>query len=423
MLNLYLLTFNCARNLVDPRALAPSLFDALPHSAPVPDLVAVSLQEISPIAYSFLGGSYLKPYFDRVTTAVQLAASLRSDEQEQLQHVATRSLGMTALMIFAKNEFLSSIEWIQSAGAGVGFWNMGNKGAVAMRLGIASANVPFTLTFAAAHLAPMESNVEARNRDWEQIVRNLVFVKDDTSGYSSVEELPLLTNFSHSPPDSDGLFASSNDIFFLAGDLNYRTSDTPPGPNDFQDFPRLDLSASSTSEHHAYFAKDQLRREMDAKRTLHHLQELPVHFPPTYKYTLDRQRLSEATQDAAWDWASHRFPSWCDRILYLPPSDPTSLEPQEYTALPAQHTSDHRPVALSMRIDTSKLAANIVGSERVAPFPTNPAWKSRRDASRRLELLVGILSYLALTKEGRVTLAAIAGAALATCWLAAWMMR
>lgn len=61
MFELYLLSFNCARTLVDPQSLAPSFFDALPKGAPLPDLVAISLQEIAPIAYSFLGGKMGRP--------------------------------------------------------------------------------------------------------------------------------------------------------------------------------------------------------------------------------------------------------------------------------------------------------------------------------------------------------------------------
>ena len=81
MSELYLVTFNCARALADPQSLAPTFFDALPKEAPVPDLIAISLQEVAPIAYSFLGGSYLKPYFDRITStpkadAVALATKL-----------------------------------------------------------------------------------------------------------------------------------------------------------------------------------------------------------------------------------------------------------------------------------------------------------------------------------------------------------
>jgi hypothetical protein len=231
MLELYLVSFNCARNLVNPDAFAPSFFDALPKGASVPDVVAVSLQEVAPIAYSFLGGSYLKPYFDPVSTTVQLAAELHSHGSEQLEHVATRSLGMTALMIFAKPRVAERIQWIQSAGAGVGFWNMGNKGAVAMRLGISHPDHGDTLrlSFTAAHLAPMEYNIEARNEDWKNLVHNMVFLSDDNSAYTLSEQVPLLSS-SEPPLENDGLFSPGSHLFF-AGDLNYRTHDIPPRPD------------------------------------------------------------------------------------------------------------------------------------------------------------------------------------------------
>lgn len=166
MINTYLLTFNCARHQVNPEALAVSLFDALPQAAAIPDVLAISLQEVAPIAYSFLGGSYLKPYFDRITTTVHLAAHLHSHGGERLEHVATRSLGLTALVIFAKPQFRERIQYIQAAGAGVGVWNMGNKGAVAMRLGVSRPGSEDTLdlTFVAAHLAPHEDAYAERNK-------------------------------------------------------------------------------------------------------------------------------------------------------------------------------------------------------------------------------------------------------------------
>lgn len=166
MIDTYLLTFNCARHLVNPEALAPSLFDALPQAATIPDVLAISLQEVAPIAYSFLGRSYLKPYFDRIATTVHLAAHLHSHGNERLEHVATRSLGLTALLIFAKPQFRERIQYIQSAGAGVGVWNMGNKGAVAMRLGVSRPGSEHVvdLTFVAAHLAPHENAFAERNK-------------------------------------------------------------------------------------------------------------------------------------------------------------------------------------------------------------------------------------------------------------------
>jgi hypothetical protein len=437
MFELYLITFNTARNLVNPTTLAPTLFDALPSSAPVPDLVAVSLQEISPIAYSFLGGSYLTPYFGRVTATVQLAAKLRTNNESNttLQHVATRSLGMTALMIFATPQFAERIQWIQSAGAGVGLWNMGNKGAVAMRLGVSSSSSEsgsdgrevLSLTFAAAHLAPMESNIEARNNDWEALVRNLVFSnsEDDESGYTSAETQPLLgPSRSNAPPDGTGLFGVENDALFVFGDLNYRTRDAPPGADAHITYPSPTAPAAHSSEHFAELLEsDQLTRERFAFRTLHHLQELPVTFPPTYKLEHQDGRDGEEGDSGSWDWAKHRYPSWCDRILYLDSSRKKRLEPQTYTALSVQATSDHRPVALAVGVKDEVLQRGererIGGDVQVkTPFPINPYWRRRRDIARLLEVLVGVASYLALTKKGNAMLVAVVvGAAGTGLWL------
>jgi hypothetical protein len=430
MFELYLVTFNAARNLVDPQSLAPSFFDALPKDTPLPDIVAISLQEIAPIAYSFLGGSYLKPYFDRVTTTVQLAADLRSNGSDSLQHIATRSLGMTALMLFAKPHVTQRIQWIQSAGAGVGFSNMGNKGAVAMRVGLSCPESEDTLdlTFAAAHLAPMESNVDARNKDWENLVRNLVFINNDDSPYSSSEERPLLASSSETPADHNGLFTPGNHVFFY-GDLNYRTHDSPPEEGAHESYPQPTASESSPNHYSQLLKKDQLLREKDAKRTLHGFQELPINFPPTYKYATSHGKNSNAPKrtspadDDSWEWSKHRYPSWCDRILYLPSGSPSDLEPQIYTALPVQPTSDHRPVALSVRVDDKpiKLGVNDVLSR--PPFEVNPQWKARRDAARRWELIVGVMSYLALTGKGRIILITFLGVAMGSLWLAGSLTR
>ncbi|KAI8939178.1 hypothetical protein NX059_005010 [Plenodomus lindquistii] len=423
MFELYLVTFNCARELVDPQSLAPSFFDALPKNAPVPDLIAISLQEIAPIAYSFLGGSYLKPYFDRLTTTVQLAADLRS--HGELVHIATRSLGMTGLMIFATTKFAQRIKHIQSAGAGVGFSNMGNKGAVAMRLRVScpGSQKTLALTFSAAHLAPMESNIEARNKDWENLVRNLVFVNGDDSAYSFAAEEPVRDASEELPADYNGLFTAGNHVFFY-GDLNYRTHDSPPEEGAHRLYPRRTASESSETHFSHLLKDDQLTREKTAQRTLHHFQELPINFPPTYKYAMPKGNTSSVSQRALtdqegeWQWSKHRYPSWCDRILYLPAHSSSELEPQIYTALPVQPTSDHRPVALSIRVDDKPLAEDVNDVRSQPPFPINPQWKARRDAARRWEVIVGVLSYLALTGKGNAILITLLGAVAGSLWLA-----
>ncbi|KAL5120835.1 hypothetical protein ACEQ8H_001316 [Pleosporales sp. CAS-2024a] len=428
MFELYLLTFNCGRTLVDPRSLSHSFFDALPPGAPVPDLVAVSLQEMSPIAHAFLGGRYLKPYVDRIATTVQLAADLHSHGSEQLEHVATRSLGMTGLMMFATPRFAQRIQWIQAAGAGVGFANMGNKGAVAMRVGISTPGTTSTLnlTFAAAHLAPMESNVSARNKDWENLVRNLVFVNGDDSPYSCSEETRLLASASAPPPnDHNGIFADGDYLFFF-GDLNYRTHDAPPGPEDHQTYPQPTASETSSQHYSQLLKKDQLTREKQANRTLHGLQELPIHFPPTYKYTTTpKQGRASRDTHQEWNWSKHRYPSWCDRILFSSLGPDPALRPHHYTALPVQATSDHRPVALSLSVGDEVRSRRDRSDENAteAPFPINAQWRSRRDAARRCEVIVGVLSYLALTSKGQAVLVALVGAVLGGLWLASHMRR
>lgn len=428
MIQAYVLTFNCARNLVNPEALAPSLFDALPKAAAVPDVLAVSLQEVAPIAYSFLGGSYLKPYFDRISTTVHLAADLHSHGSERLEHVATRSVGLTALMIFAKPHFMERIQYVQAAGAGVGVWNMGNKGAVAMRIGVSRPGLEDMLhvSFVAAHLAPHEKAVAERNKNWEDLVRNMVFTTDSDSVYSFSEEVPLWSS-GETPPGTVGLFHPGSHLFF-AGDLNYRTHDSPPDPEAHQTYPQPAPSDELPVHFSHLLKKDQLNREREANRTLHGLQELPIDFPPTYKYHVRNAKTEQVRPvpevEVKWEWASHRFPSWCDRILYLPsPASASKLEPQVYTALPVQPTSDHRPVALSVHIDDKALTADAEDIRSNPPFPINPGWKARNVAGRRYEIVVGIMSYLALTKKGNAAVAAVLGAALATFYLAAWLQR
>lgn len=83
------------------------------------------------------------------------------------------------------------------------------------------------------------------------------------------------------------------------------------------------------------------------------------------------------------------------------------LDVHGYDALAVQPTSDHRPVTLSVTIPLRKPKAT-AGVK--PPFAMRKDWRERRDAARRYEVLVGIASYLALTWEGEMVLAAtIAG--------------
>ena len=448
-LHIYIVTANCARNIVDVEQFANHFFDVLPPSNAgdfgIPDLIVLSLQEIAPIAYSFLGGSYLAPYFDAFVRVVKHATAQRWNES--YVNLIKDNTGMTGLMIFARASITEKVSWIDNAHVGLGVQDMGNKGAVGARLGYIVEGHPsktVDLTFVAAHLAPMEHALEQRNLDWRSIVERLVFSGQDETAKPPEDSRPTTdentallgdnTASHHSNSIQKNLFAP-NAYIFLAGDLNYRTSNRSPSKEDISRFPRHDTDQDSPSHFSRLLKDDQLVQEMRQGKSFHGLSEAPIEFPPTYKYSdaaRSAARFDTSLADGEWKWSSHRWPSWCDRILYLdlPPGvgEKGRVKPHVYNALPLLPHSDHRPVALaiSVPLDYSRSASNssqgVADRKALAPFSVDQNWKSRRNAARRKEVLVGVLAYLGLTREGNWLLLAttlgIFGAwvALRTLW-------
>lgn len=491
-LHISTITFNCGRERVKPAVFARHLLSAIPPSQP-PDLLILCLQEIAPLSPSFLGGSYLGPYYHSLRQAVRLVAAQLEDAN--YVHLIVRNVGMTAIMAFVLQQNVGRLKWIQTAGVGVGMCEMGNKGAVGLRIAYLvneteknrnedeeTAGEIMEISVVAAHLAPMEQAVDRRNEDWKSIVQRLVFTSQNQNSRAhnsnnqsekrweeddGDENAPLLsppdtstttttTANATTKPQASGLFTPTSHLIF-AGDLNYRTSDSKPTQADIQSYPQLTPSGDLSNPKHLsnLFKRDQLRREMKAGRTCHGLQEPSVDFPPTYKYS-DRQRAladkvvvddqhnitldnqnepqpqpqpqpdsppspsSSLTQNSAW--APHRWPSWCDRILYLPspsssPSSPSPIKINKYTSLPLMSTSDHQPVILSLSIPLCPLSLSPFSPSppslssapsspspsppsspnlppSIPPFPIDPTWKSKRARARKFEIVVGYLLLL-----------------------------
>lgn len=296
-----------------------------------------------------------------------------------------------------------------------------------------------------AHLAPMEDGLSRRNEDWKNIVRRLVFTPVSTIAVrksttqrqphepSSEETNPLLpdTSDEDSIPPMTGIYTPTSHLI-LAGDLNYRTSSTAPSENAYLTWPQPTKDSSAPEHYSHLLTSDQLTPERLAGRTCHNLHEAPINFPPTYKYSekarSNAAKIAEAADgEGYWDWSKHRFPSWCDRILYLdsPPwmkrRDPSNeLKVQGYKALPLMATSDHRPVACSFLIPAEPIPEPTEEEEeqtregvRLAPpFGIDPLWKEKRETARTKEIVVGMAAYAVLTWEGRGILLAIVFGAL-----------
>ena len=486
-----------------------------------------SLQEVAPLAYSFIGPYFLNPYYARYAEALNLAAGQLLDEadsdnyatgsavahqNEPYQLVRAKNVGMTAVLLFARDP--SKITQIEEAECGFGAADMGNKGAVGLRVTWSDGkgnNIhdeeakTAELTFVATHLAAMEWNLKKRNANWRSIVSGLTFanprdvlpegefpVEDrsrgptpDRSGAGDTAPPPTTrgqdssstgdhddTDLAYGDDESDAqpLLSSGNSksnasalqsisIFkpsthlFLAGDLNYRINTTTPPP--LATYPSFD--PSSPNHFSQFLPRDQLTQERLAGRTMHGLSEAPITFGPTYKYDVHpltgeavneeavrQKRKINGVEEVPWRFASHRWPGWCDRVLYLDtPSWITSTKPerkvevQSYDSLPVVETSDHRPVFFRAKVPVLGREEMEVPSaadqdldlgmlEEVQEWRKDPrlklpvpvdvhAWE-RRAAARRKEVVVGWTAFLWSTKEGALVLATLLVMGVGSWW-------
>ncbi|KAK6528189.1 hypothetical protein TWF281_009438 [Arthrobotrys megalospora] len=426
-LPIYLFTFNCARLLITPSIVANHLFSALDPSSPPPEIIAIGLQEVSPISYGFLGGEYLSPYLDQWSSVPHLASqslhSINSKFPAEYVELGRHTVGMTALFIFSRRP--ERVKTLRFGAVGFGVWGMGNKGGVAAKFGYSTAgedglesiNEDINVTIVATHLAAHEHCCSDRNKDWETLVRGIVFE-------TATQTAPVITINSESTPLLAGNTADSSSLsgiyhpgshLLVMGDLNYRTSHISPTPKDFQTFPR------GTDHFLDFFKRDQLTRERTAGNTLHGLTEAPITFPPTYKYLEDVLSLlgdpeggdkrSKSHEDV-FDWSPNRWPSWCDRILWLPvlqsslKAGEEGIKVHKYTSIPAIRFSDHKPVGLHISLPVIRSIKTVGGDgsdidlRENPPFPIDQDWKVKRYNAEVKEWVVGYVILMATTGNG-----------------------
>lgn len=397
---IYLVTFNCARFPHSTTTLSAQLLSGLAvsssESPSPPELIVLALEELAPLAASFLGGDHLTSYFTPFSTAVRLATRKAFDEDYAL--VTYRNIGLTGIMVFARHA--RKVKFVEHGEVGTGVWEMGNKGGVGVRLGYEGDGGVVEMNFVAMHLAAHEWNVDGRNKDWESIVRGLVF--EPSSSLPPSDE----------PSTETGIYHPTSHLFVM-GDLNYRTSDTRPHSLEYLVYPKPTDSPSSNTHFLKLLAQDQLSAQRKLGNTFHGLTEEKITFPPTYKFRPSREGVKEDKEER-WDWSTRRWPSWTDRILYLP-LPPRAMDEgrkeeivaHNYTSIPRIISSDHRPVVLHLSIPARPLPPPSSSLPKAGedlrvnpPFSINKDWKSKRASARRKEVIVGILAWLVTTWTG-----------------------
>lgn len=433
-LNCCFLTINCGGAAVNDEYLAISLSAVLHKQSRDVDLIFVALQELAPAPYSLLGGSLLSDYLSKISSAIEKTTTWSG--HSPLQLVQTCVMGFVAGVLYARPAVADRLKDVKTATTALGQIGIGNKAAVGLRFDYVHENdVATNITFVAAHLMHGEENCARRNQDWQDINQHLVFQgasSDADHARPSVHPTPLAQEHEPLvPKDNPQSMFSPGSYLFFGGDLNYRVSDTAPDQSAIATFPQPGSPMTN-------FENDQLSRERAAGRTLHGLSEEHITFGPTYKFSpealtlasKDAEGLKGTTERASnsqdslclptepekWHWAAHRWPSWTDRVLYLKPSTP-DLHPiiHEYTSLPIQPTTDHRPVVLFFSIPLRRITDAEKAQWPKAPFALKADWALRRNFVRCAEILIGAEAYLLMTGLGRAMLV-VAGLSVFSAW-------
>lgn len=200
----------------------------------------------------------------------------------------------------------------------------GNKGALLCRFVFDSSS----LCFINCHLAAGQSQTSNRNNDIATILES-----ESLPGESDLDVRASLF-----VGGGDGRQILDHEICILNGDLNYRI-DTIPRNTIIQHINNNDLAK--------LLERDQLNvsRRRIAGFRLAPFTELPITFPPTYKYDVGSDRYDSSEKK--------RSPAWCDRLLCR--SSSGRVKQLEYTRHEGVFYSDHRPVSGVFRITIKKV--------------------------------------------------------------------
>lgn len=322
---------------------------------------------------------------------------------------------------------------VAKAACGIGRL-MGNKGAVGVRVVLDPEEGEVdeenseeehsghtVLTFVTAHLAAHDSGLQRRNEDWRSIVERLVFAPG-MEGESEQFKIPegrrrdvfkaLRRKWLPSEPKGVQIYDTSALFFFgvslplpsvphkLEGllspsrrsqDLNYRISTKSPTT-----LPLSTLTTAlspSTLDLASLLPHDQLTHERlsSPPRSLHHLREGSITFPPTYKYKV-------GTVDTFKSFKS-RIPGWCDRILFATWADADGEEEGEgaakvesYQSVPEFTQSDHKPVTAVIALPQPPAdARKALRLPWKAPFAIDPSWRHKQSVGWAMDRLVGLV--------------------------------
>ncbi|TRY70358.1 hypothetical protein TCAL_01169 [Tigriopus californicus] len=282
---------------------------------PLPDLYAISLQEVSVVPYvyeSLIKGN--DAWMSIITNLLYHRGYI------QLRYI--RVLG-TVLAVFGHTKHLLRLRHLDTTYLRVR--NLGQKAAVAIRVQLYGVHYAFM----GCHLTAHEWNLEKRIEDYDYIIENLLFPGGDE-------------------------FANMlyHDYIIIMGDLNFRLKSQSLDHDEI-------VTYVDKGDFKPLVEQDSLLWVQDEGRAFQEFSEAPITFLPTFKFKIGHQEHDRK-----------RRPGYTDRILYrantynLEDVARLDLVADEYQSVPEVTASDHKPVICSF---TSRIIPPEVANRKALP--------------------------------------------------------
>ncbi|KAI0135276.1 DNase I-like protein [Daldinia grandis] len=244
---------------------------------------------------------------------------------EHLYHLLhTATLVGLFTCIFVKSHLRDRIRNINGSEIKRGMGGLhGNKGAIIVRFMVDDTS----LCFINCHLAAGQSSANQRHNDIAAIMETALL---------PVERDPSVRIDSYIG-GGDGTMVLDHELCLLNGDLNYRI-DTMS-----RDTVVIAVKQNNLAK---LLERDQLlvARRRNPAFKLRAFDEMPIEFPPTYKYDVGTDNYDSSEKK--------RSPAWCDRLLHRGFGRIQQLEYRRHEV----RVSDHRPVTGQFRFTVKSIS-------------------------------------------------------------------
>eukprot|EP00397_Hematodinium_sp_SG-2012_P014274 GEMP01014506.1.p1 GENE.GEMP01014506.1~~GEMP01014506.1.p1 ORF type:complete len:749 (+),score=132.86 GEMP01014506.1:261-2507(+) len=377
--SLMVMTWNCGGRQPDRVDIMKSVLQK--HLVDNTGILVFGLQEVCELNFnSFIRSSARKQMYKKWEKFLTEAVTHFGDYCVVSQNVELMGLQM---VVFATPSLVPSLSFRAAAYVmcgGGGF--VGNKGGVGWRMNINQTSI----AFCCVHLAAGHGSKAAEMRVL------------DARNVENMEFEYRMRRWS----------LSDHDVVIFLGDTNSRLMVNQVEAQEIMD-------ELNTSLHHSdvdqivrdWLPHDEFLLLKTEGAILQHFHEAPIRFPPTYKHVVGSDGFDAAGMTAS---GKIRVPGWTDRVFYKCPNNRSrgcNFVVDSYAWEPQLKLSDHRPVVLTARFSTVRIARPLILRYALVPLLTESPTRTYMYPFRAIGVIFG----------WRLSTNVLLGYAFVTCWV------